>query len=129
MCQIFLKLLMMSFKYGLILLRYSLTDSVLFLSRHYFHIQCNRYSKNYSDWFIIIFFFMLKKIFNTSKYSICNSFSFCFLSKNISYIFNSSVIKFFFSLKRLFVSLIIFSSSSLRFFIVVCYEKKFFLKR
>ena len=42
----FLRLVMISFKYDLILLRYSSTDSVLFLSP-LFCIQYNYYSKNY----------------------------------------------------------------------------------
>ena len=41
----FLKLFMMSFKYSLILLRYSATDSVLFLSP-LLYIQYSCYSKN-----------------------------------------------------------------------------------
>ena len=127
----FLKLFM-SFRYGLMLIRCSSTDNVLVLSQLLsYSIYLLIQKMHYFYWFIInlFSFFTLKKIFNTSKYSICNSFSFCFLSKNISYIFNSRVIKFFFSLKRLFISLIIFSSWSLRFFIVGCYEKKIFLKR
>ena len=78
----FLRLLMMSFKHGLILLRYSSTDSF------------------FSYWFIIIFFLMLKKIFNISKYSIFNYFSFFFSSKTISHILNCSVIQFFFLKKK-----------------------------
>ena len=78
----FLRLLMMSFKHGLILLRYSSTDSF------------------FSYWFIIIFFLMLKKIFNISKYSIFNYFSFFFSSKTISHILNCSVIYFFFLKKK-----------------------------
>ena len=42
----FLRLFMMSIKYGLTLLRHSSTDSFFFY-HHYFHIQCNFYSKNY----------------------------------------------------------------------------------
>ena len=78
----FLRLLMMSFKHDLILLRYSSTDSF------------------FSYWFIIIFFLMLKKIFNISKYSIFNYFSFFFSSKTISQILNCSVIYFFFFKKK-----------------------------
>ena len=43
----FLRLVMISFKYDLILLRHSSTDSVLFLSPLLFCIQYNYYSKNY----------------------------------------------------------------------------------
>ena len=64
-----LKLFMMLFKYGLTLLRYSSTDSVLFLSLLLSPIVVPP-KFTYSRWFIIIFFFfMLKK-------SIHNSFIF-----------------------------------------------------
>ena len=62
----FLRLLIMSFKYGLIL-TYSSTESVLFLSR-YFHVQYNCYSKNYSLLLVLKIFFLLKNILNISKH-------------------------------------------------------------
>ena len=86
----FLRLFIISFKYGLILLRYSSTDSGLLLSPLLSYSR-NCYSKKtYSHWFIIMSFlvFMFKKICNISKYFIFNWFSFLFLSKKISYIFN-----------------------------------------
>ena len=83
----FLRLFVMSFKYGLILLRYSSTDGILFLSL-FFGIQYNFPQKiTYSYWFIIIFFFfMLKKMLNISEYPVFNCFSFFFKSKKISYV-------------------------------------------
>ena len=74
----FLRLFMMSFKSGLILLRYSSTDSVTINVTFVFNIIATA-KMTYSYWFIIIlFFFMLKKILNISKYSIFNCFSFFF---------------------------------------------------
>ena len=85
----FLRLFMMSFKNGLILLRYSSTDRVLFLVSY---LMVSYFTNSFvftiivtskitfSYWFIIIFFFffMLKKNLNISKYSIFNCFSFFF---------------------------------------------------
>ena len=98
----FLRLFMMSFKNrrnfktGLTLLRYSSTDSISFLPLLLsYSIKFNIIVTPkiaYSYLFIILFFFMLKKILNISKYSIFNCFSFFFFSKQISYIFDCSVI-------------------------------------
>ena len=55
----FLRLLIISFKYGLILLRYSSTDRVLFLSPFYFRIQYNFCSENYSLWLVYNNFLLL----------------------------------------------------------------------
>ena len=58
----FLRLFVMSFKYRLILLRHFLTDCVLFLSPLLFNIIVTP-RIIYSYWFVIIFFFMLKRFF------------------------------------------------------------------
>ena len=108
----FLRLFMMSFKYGVILLKYSSTDSVLFLSVFFVFNIVFTPKITYSYWFVIIFFiFMLKKILNIYKYSIFN----CFI--------------FFSSLKIFLISLIMFSSSRLKLFIIICYWKKYFFKK
>ena len=63
----------MTFKYGLIFLIYSSTDSVLFLSLLLSYLILSKIT--YSYWFIIIFFFfILKKIFIISEYYIFNYF-------------------------------------------------------
>ena len=81
----FLRLFMISFKCGLILLRYFSTDSVLFPSP-YFHIRCNL------CWFIIIFFFISKRfLISLSILSLITLF-------------------YFFNLKRFFKILIVVSS-------------------
>ena len=83
-----LGLLLISFKYGLILLTYSLTDTVLFLSLLLSPIIVTE-KITYLYWFLLVFFFfMLKRIFNISNFSIVNCFSFFFLSKKIFFIFN-----------------------------------------
>ena len=96
-----LRLFLMSFKYGLISLRYSSTDSVLFLSlllsiavTFVFNIIVSP-KINYSYWFIIIlfFFFMFKKIFLISLYILP-------LITSIS----------FFNLKRFLISLLVVPS-------------------
>ena len=98
-----LRLYMMSFKNcknfknGLILFRYSSTNSVLFpLPLLSYSIKFNIIVTPkiaHSNWFMIIsFFFMLKKILNISKYSIFNCFSFSFFSKQICYIFLCSAV-------------------------------------
>ena len=48
----FLRLFMMSFKYGLILLRYSSAIRVLFLSPFYFRVQYNFCPENYFLWLV-----------------------------------------------------------------------------
>ena len=64
---------MMSFKYSLILLRYSATDSVLFLSPLLYIQLVVTLKIAYSYWSIIVFFFfMLKTTSNIFKYSIFN---------------------------------------------------------
>ena len=63
-----LRSFMISFKYRLILLRYSSTDSVF--CKHGFCIQYNYYSKNYQ--LLLSYdniFFKLKKVCNISNYS------------------------------------------------------------
>ena len=88
----FLRLFMVPFKYGVILLRYSSTNSILFFITFAFVFDTIITPKIiYSFWFIIIFsfFFILKKILNISMYYIFNSF-------------NS-----FFSIKRFFIFLIV----------------------
>ena len=93
---------MMPFKYGLILLRCSSTDSVLFLSLLLLYSIIITPKITNSHWFIIIlFFFMLKKISNISKYSIFNYFTFLFWSKNISHTSNCGNIYFFFQSKKI----------------------------
>ena len=64
----------------------------------------------FSYWFVIILFFMLKKVRNISNYSVCDSFIFFFQSKKIFCIFIWNDIYFFFSLKRFLTSLIAVSS-------------------
>ena len=68
----------MSFKYALILLRYSSTDGVLFLRNVTFVFNTIVTAKiTYSHWFIIIFFFFIpKKSSDICKYYIFNSFIF-----------------------------------------------------
>ena len=73
----FLRSFMISFKYGLILLRYCSTENFFFFQLH-FYIQYNSYCKNvYYYRFIRKLFFILKKILSL-KYSIFNCFSFFF---------------------------------------------------
>ena len=55
----------------------------------------------YSYWFIIIFFFMLKKVPNISNYSIVSCFILFFQSEKIFYIFNCGVMYFFFQSKNI----------------------------
>ena len=97
-----LRLFMVPFKYNLILLRYSSSDSVYFY-HHYFCIQYNCYSQNYLP--------MLKKILNFFKYSVFNWFS-----------------SFISSLRRFLVSLIMFSSSRLNVFHHYMFWKKIITK-
>ena len=80
---------------------------MLYFYHRYFHIQYNCYYKNY---LLIIVFFMLKKVPNSSNYSALHCFIFFLQSKKTSYIFNCGVICLFFSLKISFTSLIILSS-------------------
>ena len=101
----FLRLFIMSFKHGLILSSYSLTDTVSLLSPLLVFIIIVIPKITYSNWFIIIFlFFMLEKILN-----IFNYFS------------------LFSSLKRLLISLIMFPSSGLRFSIIICYKENLYI--
>ena len=97
----FVRPYMICSKYGLIVLRYLLIDSVLF--QCYLHIQYKYYSKKYNSyWFIIIlFYFMQEKISNTT-------FFFFFLSKTIYFIFNYVTIYFFQSKKIYFIFSYIF---------------------
>ena len=94
--------LFISFKYGLILLRYFLTDSDLFLS------PLLSYSI-YCYWFITIFFFILK-IFQISLIilSLIALFSFFSLKRLISLTVFSSIS--FFNLKRFLIFSIVVSS-------------------
>ena len=59
----------------------------------------------YSYCFIIafFFFFILKKVLNASKYYIFNSFNFFCYSNKISYVFNGSMILFFFYVLNYFL--------------------------
>ena len=87
---------MISFKYGLILFRFSSIDSVIFLSPLIVTPKIT-----YSYRFVIIFFcFMLKKVPNISNYSVFGCFTF-FKSKKNSYTFNCSVIYFCFQSKKI----------------------------
>ena len=108
------------FNYCLILLGYSLIDSVLFLSPLFAAPEIT-----YSCWFVIIFIFMVKKVPNISNYFVFDFILF-FQSKKVSFFFNCSVIYlffyskkicyiyfFFFCLKRFLTSLIVVSSISL----------------
>ena len=81
-----------NFLYGLIVRRYSLIDSVLFLSPLILY-SIFVHKINNSHWFIIIFFFfVLKKVPNISNYSAFDCLNFFYQSrKQISYIFNHSV--------------------------------------
>ena len=75
--KINLRSFMISFKYGLILLRTS--QLIVFFNCLYFYIQCNCYSKNYLLFLpVITFFFMFWKTLNISNYSIFNSVHFFF---------------------------------------------------
>ena len=77
----FLRSFMISFKYGLILWSYFSIDSVLYQSP-LFHVQyISAPEIVYSFWFIIIFFFQLKKVPNISNYSVFNCFIFFFILK------------------------------------------------
>ena len=104
----FSRLFIMSFKHGVTLSSYSLTDTVSLLSPLLVFIIIVTPKITYSNWFIIIFFFfLLKKILN-----IFNYFS------------------FFSSPKRLLISLIMFPSSGLGFSIIICYEENlYFFKK
>ena len=62
-----LRLFMMSFKYGLILLGYSSTVSFTFITVTFVFNPIVTPKITYSYWFIIVFFFLLKKILNTSS--------------------------------------------------------------
>ena len=74
-----LRLFMMSLKFSLISLRYSLTESVLFSSVNFLFNTIVTPIVTYSYWFIIIFiFFMLRNILNMSKYSMFICFNFFF---------------------------------------------------
>ena len=116
----FLRLHMMSFKFGLILLRYSSTDSVLSYHR-YFHIQYNYYSKNY----------LLLLVYNNLFLHALFLFLIALFFFNLKRFFTSLIIVsyiYFFSLKRFFLSLIKLSSiflsfTSLELFIIICCEK------
>ena len=59
----FLRSFMISFKYDLILLKYSLTNSVLFYHR-YFHIHYNCYSKNYFLLLLLTLNYLLLLVYN-----------------------------------------------------------------
>ena len=93
--SIFLRLFMMSFKYGLIILSYFSTDRVFFsvTATVIFNLIVTP-KITYSYWFRTIFFFMIKKVPNIFNY----------------FIFNCCI--FFFSLKRFLISLIVASSIS-----------------
>ena len=81
---------MISFKCGLILLRYASIYSV-FSYPHYFHIHFH-YS-TYSYYLIKIFFFLLKKAPNIPDYSLFGCFIFFCQSRKISYTSNYVVKK------------------------------------
>ena len=74
----------------------------------------------YSYWFVIIFFFMFKKVLNISYYSVFNCFIFFFQSKKICNVFIMSSVAVssisFYSLKRFLASLIMLSSVFFIFF-------------
>ena len=77
----FLRSFMISFKYSLILWSYFSIDSVLYQSP-LIHVQyISAPEIVYSFWFIIIFFFQLKKVPNISNYSVFNCFKFFFILK------------------------------------------------
>ena len=114
-------------RYDLILLRYSSTDRVLFLSPLLSYSIIIIPKIAYSYWFIIIFFLMLKRFlislitlflialfsfFSLKRIliSLAVPFASFFQSKQISYIFDCSAIYFFFSLKRFLTSLIMLTS-------------------
>ena len=62
----------------------------------------------YSIWFIIIFFFLLKKLPNITNYAVFDCFGIFFILKKI--ILLTVLSSIFFSLKRVFTSLIMLSS-------------------
>ena len=100
---------MISFKYCLIFLRYF--KLIVFYYRLYFYIQYDTPKTTYTNWFIIIFFFMLKKNPNISNYSVFNSFiSFYSTKRFLISLIAASFVSFcnLFSLKRFFTSLIMF---------------------
>ena len=103
----FLRSFMIAFKYGIILLRYwnecFISISIVFI----FNIA-SAPKVTYSDWFIIILFYLIKPICNIPYYSAFDCFFF-FESKKISYSLNYVAIYFFFSLKICFTSLILSS--------------------
>ena len=92
--SIFLRSFMISFKYGLILLRI-LQLVVFYVYQPYYHIQYIIVTSEitYSYWFVIIFFFFILKMFLVSL-SFIVSFSF-FILKYFSYFFNCGAIYFF----------------------------------
>ena len=68
----------LSLKYGLILSRYSSTDSVLYFYHSYFYSQYNHYSKSYLLLMAhnnCLLLFILKKILNFSKCYVFNFFN------------------------------------------------------
>ena len=101
---------MISFKYGLTLLRDYSIDRVFFLSSllSYSFLPFSVPKVTYTNQFIKTFFF-LKKVPNIFNYFVFDCFIFFFQSKKVSYIFNCVVIDFFFSLKRFLTSLIMLS--------------------
>ena len=89
-----------SFKYDLILLRYSSTDNVLCSTVTFIVNKIVTAKITYSNWFTIIFFFMLKKVI--PNYPGFDWFILFSQSKKISYIFMfSSIILSFSSLNVL----------------------------
>ena len=80
----------------------------------------------YSYCFIIafFFFFILKKVLNASKYYIFNSFNFFCYSNKISYVFNGSMILFFFCVLNYFL---FFECWIFHYFIL--WKKKLFKKQ
>ena len=85
---------------------------MFYFYHRYLGIQHNYTSKiSYSFRFILIFFYMLKKISNISNYSIFKCFVFFFQSKKVSLIFNCGFIYFLQSKKMYYIFLIVPSIS------------------
>ena len=97
-------------KDDLILLRYSSIDSVFFSISTVFIFNMISAPKTAPYWFIIIFFFLIKKVLNIPNYSAIDCFIFFFQPKKMSYIFNCIFIYFFLYLEIFFTSLIMLSS-------------------
>ena len=99
--------LFISFKYGLILLRYSSITCFIFISITFIFNLTSAPKIKY--WFIIIQLSCSKKVHNISNYSVFDCFIFC-LKRFLILLIVLPSISFFFSLKSFFTSLLVLSS-------------------